>query len=62
MHKPGTRARVGGTPGTFDFYDHDAKSGRILSSIDVNGLSNYYGCADAIVFGFRYGPSQPASA
>jgi hypothetical protein len=48
-----------GSHGTFDFYDHDAKSGRILSSIYVNGLSNYYGCADAIVFGFRYEPAQP---
>jgi hypothetical protein len=51
-----------GSRGTFDFYQHDPEnpSGRILSSIYVNGLSNYYGCVDAIVFGFRYEPSQPA--
>jgi delta endotoxin, N-terminal domain len=44
-----------GTHATFDFYQHDP-SGRILSSIYVNGLSRYYNCIDAIVFGFRYEP------
>jgi hypothetical protein len=49
-----------GTHSTFDFYQHDPEnpSGRILSSIYVNGLSQYYNCVDAIVFGFRYEP-QP---
>lgn len=50
-----------GTRGTFDFYQHKSDpttvpSGRILSSIYVNGVSNYYNCIDAIVFGFRYEP------
>lgn len=51
----------GGSRSTYDFYDHDAKSGRILSSIYVNGFSRYYNCVDAIVFGFRYEPRTPAS-
>ncbi len=48
----------GGSRSTFDFYQHDPDnpSGRILSSIYVNGVSNYYNCVDAIVFGFRYEP------
>jgi hypothetical protein len=49
----------GGSRGTFDFYDHDAKTGRILSSIYVNGRSTYYNCVDAIVVGFRYKPQMP---
>ncbi len=47
-----------GTKATFDFYQHDPQnpSGRILSSIYINGLSHYYNCIDAIVVGFRYEP------
>ena len=49
-----------GTKQTFDFYDHDAKSGRVLSSVYVNGKSIYYNNVDAIVFGFRYEGQPPA--
>jgi hypothetical protein len=49
----------GGSRGTFSFYDAAEKSGRILSSIYVNGTSTFYNCVDSIVFGFRYEP-EPA--
>lgn len=37
-----------GTPFSFSYPNH------ILSSIHINGISNYYGSADCAVFGFKY--------
>lgn len=31
-------------------------SGHQLSSIWINGESNYYQCADCVVYGFKYTP------
>lgn len=46
-----------GGGGAFSFsYD-----GEILSSIHINGISNYYGSADCAVFGFKFPADQPVS-
>lgn len=53
---------TGGTRADFSLYDQDDegnKTWQILSSIYVNGMSNYYKCADAIVFGFQYERPKP---
>lgn len=36
-------------------------AGEILSSIHINGVSEYYGSADCAVFGFKYEQSQQAN-
>jgi hypothetical protein len=36
-------------------------AGEILSSIHINGVSNYYGSADSAVFGFKYEQSETAN-
>jgi hypothetical protein len=61
-----TSPHFGGTGGTrtdFGFYggdDQGGGTGQILSSIYVNGVSGYYHCADAAVFGFQYErPARP---
>jgi delta endotoxin, N-terminal domain len=61
-----TSPHFGGTGGTrhdFGFYDEDdqgRKTWQVLSSIYVNGMSGYYRCADAAVFGFQYErPAHP---
>jgi hypothetical protein len=38
----------GGDPFSFSY------SGEILSSLHINGISQYYGSADCAVFGFKY--------
>jgi hypothetical protein len=35
--------------------------GNVLSSIHINGISNYYACADSFVFGFKLEQSQTAN-
>jgi delta endotoxin, N-terminal domain len=56
----GTSPHFGSTGGTrtdFSFYDEDEegrKTWQVLSSIYVNGMSEYYRCADSAVFGFQY--------
>ena len=37
-----------------------AFQGEILSSVRINGVSNFYGSADCVVFGFKY--AQPTTA
>jgi hypothetical protein len=38
-----------------------AYDGEIVSRIHINGLNNYYGCADCIVFGFKFAvPPAPS--
>lgn len=44
----------GGSPFSFSY------AGQILSSIHINGVSDYYGSADCAVFGFKYEQSQTA--
>jgi hypothetical protein len=58
-----TSGKLGGSDNTggggtgFSFsYD-----GHILSSIHINGISNYYGSADCAVFGFKYAEPEPAA-
>lgn len=45
----------GGSPTSWTF------PGEILSSIHINGVSNYYGSADCVVFGFKYKQPQTLS-
>jgi hypothetical protein len=60
--KDGTNSpRFGNTSGEpsarYSLYDEDDqgnKTYQILSSVYVSGMSRYYSCADAIVFGFQY--------
>jgi hypothetical protein len=48
--KLGGSDNTGGSGQSFSFsYD-----GHVLSSIHINGISNYYGSADCAVFGFKY--------
>lgn len=60
-----TSQRFGGTGGTrndFSFRDEDDEGNgtwHILSSVYVNGRSEFYQCADSVVFGFQY--ERPAS-
>ncbi|MET1004290.1 MAG: insecticidal delta-endotoxin Cry8Ea1 family protein [Propionibacteriaceae bacterium] len=52
-----TSPHFGGSGGTrldFSYFDSDLKSGQVLSSLYVNGRSNFYGTADTLVCGFQY--------
>lgn len=51
----GGNAGLGGNSSGWTF------SGEILSSIHINGVSEYYGSADCIVLGFQYDQSQSTS-
>jgi hypothetical protein len=51
----GGNAGLGGNSSTWNF------TGEILSSIHINGVSDYYGSADCLVLGFQYDQSQSAS-
>lgn len=47
-----------GTPSSTPDYDASFP-GEVLAYIKINGVSNFYGSADAIVYGFRYRDSYP---
>lgn len=61
-----TSPHLGDTAGTrndFSFCEVDQqgnKTWHVLSSIYVNGMSNFYRCVDSAVFGFQY--ERPASS
>ena len=55
-----TGQSVDGKPYYGDPYSFSYAS-EILSRIHINGQSNYYGCADSAVFGFKFDPNPTTS-